>query len=128
MTTKDLEKEIALAEDLKGKLDKIEGKKSTSNRRAKKVSQEVNSPADADRKAVVGEMDDMKQKLVNLDKAETTLAIPDPVKHQYISFVKSAFRILAGGALILVPMETWTTVAGTLLIVAEILGIAEELV
>ena len=126
MTTKDLEKEIELAEDLKGKLDQIEGKKT---RRKSKVSQEVNSPSDSDRQAVVGEMGDMKQKLENLDKVETTiLDIPDPVKHKNISFVKSAFRILAGGALILIPMETWATVAGILLIVAELLGIAEELV
>ena len=126
--TNDLEKEIELAEDLKGKLDQIEGKK--TSRRKKKVSQEVKSPSDADRQAVVGEMDDMKQKLVTLEQPEpvSIVDIPDPVKHKHISFVKSAFRILAGGALILVPMEMWTTVAGILLIIAEVLGIAEEMV
>lgn len=126
--TNDLEKEIELAEDLKGKLDRIEGKKTRKTK--SKVSQEVKSPADADRQAVIGEMDDMKQKLVTLEKPEPEVVsdIPDPVKHKQISFVKSAFRILAGGALILVPMEMWTTVAGILLIVAEVLGIAEEMV
>ena len=37
---------------------------------------------------------------------------PDPIKHKYISFAKSAVRILAGA----------------LLILAEVLGIVEELV
>ena len=56
---------------------------------------------------------------------------PDPKKHQYISFVKSGFRILAGlalaggGWLELNPYILW---AGVLLVVAEGLGILEELV
>jgi hypothetical protein len=49
---------------------------------------------------------------------------PDPVKHKYISFVKSVVRIAAGSALCL-GMFWW---AGALLILAEILGVAEELV
>jgi hypothetical protein len=49
---------------------------------------------------------------------------PDPVKHKYISFAKSVVRIAAGSALCL-GMIWW---AGALLILAEILGIAEELV
>jgi hypothetical protein len=49
---------------------------------------------------------------------------PDPVKHKHISFAKSAVRIAAGGALCFGLL--WT--AGTLLILAEILGIVEELV
>jgi hypothetical protein len=49
---------------------------------------------------------------------------PDPIKHKYISFVKSGVRIAAGAALCL-GMIWW---AGALLILAEILGIAEELV
>ena len=50
--------------------------------------------------------------------------IPDPVWHQRISFVKSAFRIVAGAALIVGNL--W--IAGAFLIVAEVLGIVEELV
>ena len=54
----------------------------------------------------------------------TTEQHPDPTKHKYISFVKSGFRILAGGALCFGEFM----IAGALLIVAELLGIAEELV
>ena len=53
-----------------------------------------------------------------------TTSIPDPMKHKYISFVKSGFRILAGVALCFGDF----VVAGALVIVAELLGIAEELV
>lgn len=122
--TNDLEKEIQLAEDLKGKLDTIEGKKTRKTK--SKVSQEVKSPADADRQAVIGEMDDMKQKLVDIEKPEieTKSNIPDPIKHKYISFVKSGFRILAGISLCFGDF----VLAGALVIVAELLGIAEEMV
>lgn len=51
--------------------------------------------------------------------------LPDPVKHQYISFAKSAIRIAAGIALVW-PQNI--ILAGILLILAEGLGIAEELV
>ena len=51
--------------------------------------------------------------------------IPDPLKHQYISFVKSAVRIAAGVALIW-PQSI--VLAGALLIIAEVLGVLEELV
>ena len=54
---------------------------------------------------------------------ETSL-IPDPKKHQQISFVKSGFRILAGAMLFIGQYA----LAGALIIVAELLGIAEELV
>ena len=52
---------------------------------------------------------------------------PDPIKHKYISFAKSAVRIAAGVALCLTltPMLWY---AGALLILAEILGIVDELV
>ena len=53
-----------------------------------------------------------------------TSSIPDPLKHKYISFVKSGFRILAGVALCFGDF----VIAGSLLVVAELLGIAEELV
>lgn len=50
--------------------------------------------------------------------------IPDPVWHQRISFAKSALRIVAGATLI--GEMFW--VAGVLFIVAEVLGIVEEIV
>jgi hypothetical protein len=49
---------------------------------------------------------------------------PDPVKHKYISFAKSGFRIVAGTALCFGML--WS--AGSLFILAEILGIVEEMV
>lgn len=49
---------------------------------------------------------------------------PDPVKHQYISFAKSGLRILAGVFL----CASMLVSAGVLLILAELLGILEELV
>ncbi len=52
---------------------------------------------------------------------------PDPKKHQYISFVKSSWRIIAGIALCYYPNDLMV-LAGASLIIAEILGIVEELV
>ena len=49
---------------------------------------------------------------------------PDPIKHKYISFAKSALRIAAGFAL----AYSMFWYAGGLLILAEVLGIAEEMV
>ena len=49
---------------------------------------------------------------------------PDPKLHQRISFIKSALRITAGISLIMMGLLE----AGTLLILAEVLGIVEELV
>jgi len=126
MTTKDLEKEIALAEDLKDKLDTIEGK--TPAIRKKKVTQEVASPRDAEVNADIGEMDKMKNTIKSIQTTEkeqpVAVAYPDAVMHKNISFVKSGFRILAGVALCFGDF----LVAGVLLIVAEVLGIVEELV
>lgn len=126
MTTKDLEKEIALAEDLRDKLDTIEGKKPT--RRKKKVTQEVASPRDAEVNADVGELDKMKQMISKNETREVaevqTVSHPDPTMHKNISFVKSAFRFGAGFALIFGNL----LVAGILIIIAEILGVAEEVV
>ncbi len=51
-------------------------------------------------------------------------AHPDPVKHKYISFAKSAVRIAAGVAL----CYSMFWYAGSLLILAEVLGVAEEMV
>lgn len=56
---------------------------------------------------------------------------PDPKKHKYISFVKSGFRIAAGLALAgggWLEMNPYVQGAGLLLVLAEILGIAEEMV
>jgi hypothetical protein len=50
--------------------------------------------------------------------------IPDPTLHKYISFVKSALRIAAGIFLFGLAFKS----AGVLLILAEVLGIAEEMV
>jgi hypothetical protein len=54
--------------------------------------------------------------------------IPDPLLHRNISFVKSILRIAAGVALIIHSAPSAIAIAGGLLIAAEILGIAEELV
>ena len=50
---------------------------------------------------------------------------PDPKRHRNISFVKSAVRIAAGIALVW-PQNL--ILAGAFLILAEVLGVAEELV
>ena len=52
------------------------------------------------------------------------ISIPDPLKHKYISFAKSGIRIVAGGLLCAGQLYA----AGALLILAEVLGIAEEMV
>ena len=52
---------------------------------------------------------------------------PDPKKHQFISFVKSTWRIIAGVAMCFYPNDLMV-LAGASLVVAEILGIIEELV
>ena len=53
----------------------------------------------------------------NLDK------LPDPKKHQLISFIKSGIRILG---YLFIPFNIG--VAVTLLVVSEAIGIVEELV
>ena len=50
--------------------------------------------------------------------------IPNPERHRVISFIKSGIRIIAGLALIYGSYIT----AGLLFIIAEVLGIIEELV
>lgn len=50
--------------------------------------------------------------------------LPDPTWHARLSFVKSAFRIAAGFSLITGSL----LFSGVLLIIAEVIGIAEELV
>jgi hypothetical protein len=49
---------------------------------------------------------------------------PDPKAHFYVSLIKSIIRIAAGTALVM----NHIAVAGGLLILAELLGIAEEVV
>ena len=53
----------------------------------------------------------------NLDK------LPDPKKHQIVSFVKSAIRIVG---YIILPFNIWA--AALLLVMSEAMGIYEELV
>ena len=56
---------------------------------------------------------------------EVNIQPKDPsIKHFYVSLVKSGIRILAGAALVMGHFVT----AGILLILAELLGIVEELV
>lgn len=50
--------------------------------------------------------------------------LPDPTKHMYISFAKSFVRIVAGGCLITGNL----LMAGVCLILAEVLGVVEEIV
>ena len=52
------------------------------------------------------------------------ISIPDPLKHKYISFAKSGVRIIAGGCLITGNL----LMAGVCFIMAEVLGIVEEMV
>jgi hypothetical protein len=49
---------------------------------------------------------------------------PDAKKHKYISFVKSGIRIVACGFLAYYEIQ----IAAVLFLVAELLGVAEELV
>lgn len=49
--------------------------------------------------------------------------VPDPKIHLYLSLLKSMLRIIAGCALI----SQFFTVAGSVFIAAEVLGILEEL-
>ena len=70
-------------------------------------------------------VEDIKKAKAALDTADKPeVKYPDALKHKYISFVKSGFRILAGVTLCFGEFA----IAGSLLIVAEILGIAEEVV
>lgn len=57
--------------------------------------------------------------------SQKQVAQPDPTLHRNISFVKSAVRIAAGIALVW-PQNL--ILAGAFLILAEALGVAEELV
>ena len=54
----------------------------------------------------------------------TKSQLPDPRKHKIISFIKSAIRIVACVALAYYEIQA----AAVLLLVAELVGIAEEMV
>jgi hypothetical protein len=61
----------------------------------------------------------------------TKSQLPDPRKHKFVSFAKSAVRIaaglgLAGGGWL--ERNPYLMYGGVLLVVAEVLGIVEELV
>jgi hypothetical protein len=72
-----------------------------------------------------------KDALDHVDASPEAVAHPDPKKHKIISFVKSGFRIVAGLALAgggWLEMNPYIQAAGLGLVLAEILGIAEEMV
>ena len=70
-------------------------------------------------------MKDLRNKLDSvIDKTDPPAKHPDPTKHLYISLAKSAIRIVAGVCLI----QGNLLMAGVCLILAEVLGIVEELV
>ena len=57
--------------------------------------------------------------------------LPDPRKHKFVSFAKSAIRIAAGVVLAgggWLEMNPYIMYCGVLLVIAEVLGIVEELV
>jgi hypothetical protein len=70
-------------------------------------------------------MKDLRNKLDSvIDKTDPPSKHPDPKKHLYVSLGKSAIRIIAGGCLVTGNL----LMAGVCLILAEVLGIVEELV
>jgi len=54
----------------------------------------------------------------------TQTQLPDPRRHRIISFVKSTIRVVAFGFLAYYEIQA----AAVLLIVAELVGVAEEMV
>jgi hypothetical protein len=84
----------------------------------------VKDKAKQEHEANIELMQDLKKRLDNVENAKSTAEHPDPLKHKYISFIKSGFRIAAGFSLALGYFQA----AGLLLVLAEILGIAEEVV
>ena len=69
---------------------------------------------------------DIKKAVEVLDSniADTTTKYPNAKRHKYVSFVKSGIRIIACGFLAYYEIQT----AAILFAVAELLGVAEELV
>lgn len=66
----------------------------------------------------------MSNKVFNDGIERSQKNVPDPRLHQYVSFAKSAIRIVAGVTLSL----GFFVSTGILIILAEILGIVEEIV
>ena len=60
----------------------------------------------------------------SMANAKQKIKHPDPQKHKNISFAKSAIRIIAG--LFLMSGQVWWAGAG--FVVAELLGVYEEMV
>ena len=69
-------------------------------------------------------MKDLRSKLDAVDSVKPNKKSPDPAAHLYISLTKSVIRIGAGEFLCAGLLVS----AGALLVVAELLGIVEELV
>jgi len=69
-------------------------------------------------------VEELKSSIETLQQQVDQLQYPNGKKHLYVSLVKNAIRILAGVFLI----DGNLLVAGSLLILAEGLGIIEELV
>ena len=69
-------------------------------------------------------VEELKSSLETLQQQVDQLQYPNGKKHLYVSLVKNAIRILAGVFLI----DGNLLIAGSLLILAEGLGIIEELV
>ena len=72
----------------------------------------------------VEEIKKTKEILESDTTAKAVVKHPDAKKHLYISLVKSAIRIVAGGCLITGNL----LMAGVCFIMAEVLGIVEEIV
>lgn len=56
---------------------------------------------------------------------------PDALNHLRLSLIKSGFRVAAGSAMVMamfVDVQVPVVIGGVLLILAELLGVAEELV
>jgi hypothetical protein len=69
-------------------------------------------------------VDDIKKAKAALDNISTVAKHPDAKKHKYVSFIKSGLRIIACGFLAYYEIQT----AAVLFALAEVLGVAEELV
>jgi len=76
-------------------------------------------------------VEDIKKAKDALDKVSTVPVKQKLLTHTNVSMVKSVFRIVAGLALAgggWLEMNPYIQAAGLLLVLAEVLGIAEELV
>lgn len=69
-------------------------------------------------------VEELKSSIETLQQQIDQLQYPNGKKHLYVSLVKSAVRIIAGGCLITGNL----LMAGVCFILAEVLGVVEELV